>query len=183
VENPRRPRLAIAASPIQGLGVFAVEAIPRGAVILRVDDSRVVDQKHPLRPEDGESAIHRDFLPDGTVTLMCSPERHINHSCEPNSYVYSANRERFLLAMRDIAAGEEIFMDYALNAVDGEEWECRCGSDRCRGYHKCDFFTLPPKLQLEYLPYLDTWFAEVHVVRIQRLLAERYEPAAEKCWA
>jgi SET domain-containing protein len=172
VENPKRPRLAVATSSIQGLGVFAAEAINRGTVILRVDDSRVVDERHPLRPEDGESAIHRDYLPDGTVTLMRSPERYINHCCEPNSYVYSANRKRFLLAMRDIAAGEEIFMDYALNAVDGDEWECRCGVNRCRGFHKCDFFTLSPKLQLEYLPYLDPWFAEVHAARVQRLLAK-----------
>jgi SET domain-containing protein len=172
VESPKRPRLAIAASPIQGLGVFAVDAIRRGAVILRVDDSRVIDGEHPLRPEDGEFAIHRDFLPDGTVALMCSPERHINHSCEPNSYIYSANRKRFLLAMREIGAGEEIFMDYALNAADGDEWECRCNVPTCRGFHKCDFFTLAPQLQRDYLPFLDPWFAEVHAARIQRLLSE-----------
>jgi len=172
VDDSRRPRLVVADSPIQGLGVFALEAIARGTVILHVDDSRVVDEKHPLNGHDGELAIHRDFLPDGTVTLMRSPERHINHSCEPNAYIYSANRKRFLLAKRVIAAGEEIFMDYALNAVDGDEWECRCGVPACRGYHKCDFFALAPQLQREYLPYLDPWFAEVHAERIQRLLAE-----------
>jgi len=74
--------------------------------------------------------------------------------------------------MRDIAAGEEIFMDYALNAVDGDEWQCRCNARTCRGLHKCDFFTLPQNLQLEYLPYLDPWFREVHAARIQRLLVE-----------
>lgn len=163
----------MAGSPIQGLGVFAVEAIRRGAVVLRVDDSRVVDDGHPVRPEDGESAIHRDFLPDGTVTLMRPPERHINHSCEPNSYIYSANRARFLLAMRDIAKGEELLLDYALNAVDGDEWQCQCHARTCRGFHKCDFFTLSPGLQLEYLPYLDPWFAKVYAARIQQLLEGR----------
>jgi hypothetical protein len=152
--------------------VFATEAIHRGDVILRVDDSRVVNEEHPLKPEEGESAIHRDFLPDGTVTLMRSPECFINHSCQPNSFIYSALRERFLVAMRDIAAGEEIFTDYALNAVEGDEWECRCGAGACRGYHKCDFFALPKQLQREYLTYLDPWFASVHAARIRRLLAE-----------
>ena len=168
----RRPRLIVGASSIQGQGVFATESIHRGDVILRVDDSRVVNEKHPLKPEEGESAIHRDYLPDGTVTLMRSPECFINHSCQPNSYIYSAVQERFLLAMRDIAAGEEIFMDYALNAVEGDEWECRCRRAHCRGRHKCDFFTLSPELQREYLPYLDPWFAHLHAGRIQRLLEE-----------
>jgi SET domain-containing protein len=172
VANPQRPHLVVADSLIQGVGVFALEPISRGTVILRVDDSRVVDEKRPLRPEDGELSIHRDFLPDGTVTLMRSPERHINHCCEPNSFIYSVDRERFLRAKHDIAAGEEIFTDYALNAVDGDEWECRCGVPACRRYHKCDFFTLAPQLQREYLPYLDPWFAQVHAERIQRLLAK-----------
>ena len=171
MQHPQPPCLVVAASPIQGQGVFAIEAIDRGAVILRLDDSRVVDDTHPLRPEDGESSIHCDYLPDGTVTLMRSPECYINHCCEPNSYIYSAGRKRFLLAMRDIAAGEEILMDYALNAVDGDEWKCRCGVADCRGYHRCDFFTLSPQLQREYLPWLDPWFAEIHAARIQRLLA------------
>jgi hypothetical protein len=172
LKNPLCPRLVLAGSPIHGLGVFSLEAVRRGAVVLHVDNSRVVDAGHPLKPEDGESAIHRDFLPDGTVSLMRPPERHINHSCEPNSYICSANRERFLLAMRDIAAGEEVLMNYALNAVDGDEWQCRCTAPTCRGLHKCDFFALPPRLQLEYLPYLDPWFANVHAARIQRLLEE-----------
>ena len=170
----QRPRLIVGASSIQGQGVFATESIHHGDVILRVDDSRVVNEKHPLKPEEGESAIHRDYLPDGTVTLMRSPECFINHSCEPNSWTYSAGRERFLLAMRDIAAGEEIFMDYALNAVEGDEWECRCGAGVCRGYHKCDFFTLSPELQRKYLPYLDPWFADIHAGRIRRLLEESW---------
>jgi uncharacterized protein len=171
MQHPQRPCLVVAASPIQGQGVFAIDAIDRGTVILSLDDSRVVDVAHPLRPEDGESSIHCDYLPDGTVTLMRSPECYINHCCEPNSYIYSAGRERFLLAMRAIAAGKEILMDYALNAVDGDKWGCRCGVAHCRGYHKCDFFTLSPQLQREYLPWLDPWFAQIHAARIQQLLA------------
>jgi SET domain-containing protein len=172
VRPVQRPRLIVGASSIQGQGVFATEAIHRGDVILWVDDSRIVDEEHPLKPEEGESAIHRDYLPDGTVTLMRSPECFINHSCEPNSCIYSAARERYLLAMRHIAAGEEIVTDYTLNAIEGDNWECRCGAAACRGYHKCDFFALSPELQREYLPYLDPWFAHLHAGRIRRLLEE-----------
>jgi|SRR5215831_1238252 len=177
-EHPSR--VLIFPSPIQGYGVFLTEAVPRGSVLLHLDDSRVVDAEHPLRSEAGELEHHRDFLPDGTVVLMRSPERYINHSCDPNCYVYSAHRERFVLAKRDLAAGEEILVDYALNAVEGDEWECTCGAPRCRGLHKCDFFCLPFEVQRENLPYLDPWFSALHAGRIQLLLAGSVVRRAEQ---
>ena len=172
VQNLDSPRVAVLSSAIQGCGVFAVKAFRRGTVVLRIDDSRVVDSDHPLRIADGESPDHRDFLPDGTVVLMQSPECYVNHSCHPNCYVYSACRERFILTKCDVAAGEELLVDYAVNAVGGEYWYCRCGAVQCRGYHRCDFFALPVQVQREYLPYLDPWFAATHAFRIQQLLAE-----------
>jgi hypothetical protein len=164
--------LAVGPSGIEGTGFFAVEALSRGTVLLQLDDSRVLDSDHPLRPEDGESARHRDFLPDGTVVLMQDPEKYVNHSCDPNCYVYSAGRKRYLLTRRAVGAGEELLIDYALNAVGGEYWECHCGAAQCRGYHECDFFALSEQIQREYLPYLDPWFAAVHAKRIGWLLAE-----------
>ena len=173
-----RPRVVVKASPIHGLGVFAVDPIPAGQVIFAVDDSRIIDQANPLKPEAGELQHHADSLPDGTVVLMQPPERHINHCCAPNCYYYSANRARFVLAMHDIAAGEEILADYSINAVDGEAWDCRCGAPACRGRHRCDFFALPVTRQLEYLPCLDPWFAVVHSDRIQALLSACRPPLA-----
>jgi hypoxanthine phosphoribosyltransferase len=157
-------------SAIHGDGVFALQAIPRGAVIHRLDDSRVVDDAHPIRPDLGENPEHCDWLPDGTTVLMQRPAGYVNHSCNPNVSVYSVNGKRFITAMRDIPAGEEITFDYAINAVDGDVWECKCGEPTCRGRHKCDFFSLPESRQLEYLPYLDPWFAQVHRERILVLL-------------
>jgi hypothetical protein len=171
MEHRAHAHIAVRHSTIQGWGVFAVEALAAGAALLRFDDSREVDGDHPLRAEAGESARHQDYLPDGTVVLMSSPERYINHSCDPNSYVYSVDRVRFLLTKRDIAAGEEIVVDYSINAVDGDVWECRCGASGCRGLHKCDFFALPATVQRRNLQYLDPWFAAVHAKRIHRLLA------------
>jgi len=164
--------LTVRRSPIQGQGVFTRDAISPHAVILHLDDSRVIDLAHPLRPEDGESELHRDFLPDGTVILMQSPERYINHCCEPNCYIYSANRDRFLLSRRAISPEEELLVDYSLNAVDGDVWECRCGAVTCRGRHKCDFFALPAAVQRESLPYLDPWFSATHALAIQKLLMD-----------
>jgi len=164
------PSVSVSPSPVQGYGAFVDHAFRQGEVLLHLDDSRVVDAEHPLRPEAGEFECHRDFLADGTVVLMASPERYINHSCDPNSYISSIRRNRFLLAKRDLAAGEEILVDYALNAIDGDVWDCHCRSLNCRGVHKCDFFCLPVEIQRENLPFLDPWFASVHESRIQLLL-------------
>jgi uncharacterized protein len=162
--------IEVRSSQIQGVGVFATGLIATGDVVHRIDDSRVVDEAHPLKPELGEDPIHRDWLPDGTTVLMQGAAGRINHSCAPNVYICSARRVRFILAMRPINVGEELFFDYSIGAVNGDVWDCECGALNCRGRHKCDFFHLPPQRQLEYLPYLDPWFAAVHSDRILRLL-------------
>lgn len=157
-------------SAIHGTGVFAREPIRCGEVVLRIDDSRIVDDAHPVREDLGEDPDHCDWLPDGTIVLMQAPERYINHSCDPNVYAYSVDYERFIIARRDIAAGEELLWDYAINAFAGGTWTCRCGAPNCRGHHQCGFFSLPERRQLEYLPITDPWFARVHADRIRDLL-------------
>jgi len=66
--------------------------------------------------------------------------RFINHSCEPNCEVAIVRRRVFVEALRDIAAGEEIFYDYWYMTDDAYSLEdlcriypCRCGAPGCRG--------------------------------------------------
>jgi hypothetical protein len=55
----------------------------------------------------------------------------VNHSCEPNA---GMGGNVLLVSMRDIAAGEEITLDYALFLTDpGFAMECHCGAVACRG--------------------------------------------------
>ncbi len=161
-------------SNIEGVGVFATRSISEGEVIHRIDDSRVVDEAHPIRPDLEEDEKHCDYLPNGMVVLMQSPAGRFNHSCSPNIYHYSVNRQRFILAMRDIDEGEELHNDYSIDAIGGAVWTCRCGAANCRGTHQCDFFALSEERQLQYLPYLDPWFVEVHEDRICNLLKKNW---------
>jgi len=80
-------KIVLSASPIHGIGVFAAADISKGAPILKIDDSRIVSDEAPLRQSAGEYDYHCDYLAGGTVVLMQSPERHINHSCDPNVFV------------------------------------------------------------------------------------------------
>lgn len=55
----------------------------------------------------------------------------VNHSCAPN---VGMGGNVLLVSMRDIAAGEELTIDYALFMADpGFAMECRCGTAACRG--------------------------------------------------
>jgi len=161
--------LTVGASPVEGLGVFATCSVAPGELILVLDDSRVVDADHPLCPEAGELERHCDFLGGGRTVLMPVPSRYINSSCDPNTVVRTTDGIRHVIALRGIAAGEEITYDYLLNCHGGARWTCRCGSPRCRREVPASFFDLPRDEQLRLLPLLDTWFVEEHAHRIAEL--------------
>ncbi len=156
-------------SSIHGKGVFAAVDIKEGEQILKLDDSRVVTNDNPLRPEKGEYQHHCDYVENGKVILMQEPERYINHCCEPNVYVKTIDGTRYVYAIRNIKAGEEITFDYCINGYGDSIWQCLCGSPKCRKIIDIDFFHLPKQKKLEYLPYLDEWFIRENKKKIKEL--------------
>jgi SET domain-containing protein len=56
----------------------------------------------------------------------------VNHSCQPNCSTDQIKGKMWIIARRDIAAGEELTYDY--NLFDGDDdAPCLCGAKRCRG--------------------------------------------------
>jgi len=58
----------------------------------------------------------------------------INHCCDPNCETDEFDEHIWIIALRDIAAGEELTYDY--NLYDGDEDDpavCQCGAKNCRG--------------------------------------------------
>ncbi|HEV2708370.1 MAG TPA: SET domain-containing protein-lysine N-methyltransferase [Pyrinomonadaceae bacterium] len=160
----------VAESKIHGLGVFATRDFAEGEIILPIDDSRIVDDEHPLRPELNEQSYHCDYLAGGQTVLMRSPERHINSCCDPNTYVKTIDGVRHVVARKPIKAGEELTYDYIIDCHGGIVWQCSCGSSLCRGTIVSSFFELPRELQREYLPLLNEWFIEEHREKVEALL-------------
>ncbi len=80
-----------------------------------------------------------------------------NHSCDPNLWMQD---ERTVSARRDIAAGEELTIDYALMTVS-PDWRmaCQCGARLCRGVVTGNDWQLP-ELQQRYAghfsPFINT---------------------------
>jgi hypothetical protein len=84
------------------------------------------DSAFPIAPGLFLAALARDEY-DGVMM-------RVNHSCEPN---VGMGGSVLLVSMRDIAAGEELTIDYALFLGDpGFAMECRCGTAACRGVVK-----------------------------------------------
>jgi SET domain-containing protein len=159
--------VAVKKSRISGKGVFSSKNFREGEVILEIDDSYVVSDPSRLTKEQHEFEL--DYLADGKIVIMQVPEKYMNHSCDPNSYVKTVNGIRKVFAMRDIQKGEEIVGDYSINGHNEGTFKCRCGSKNCRLVYQGNFFKLPKALQKKYLPYLDDWFVEQFKDEIVRL--------------
>ena len=161
-------------SKIHGQGVFAKKAFRKGEILLEIDDSDPVLDRRKLTAEQ-EIFIDVFVTVDGKqkITWMKSPERFVNHSCDPNTYVLTDMRNgvRRVLALKDIRRGDELTWDYALNIW--EEWvgpvPCNCGAENCRGIIQGNYFTLPREIQRRYLPLLDEPFKKRFTEEIRSL--------------
>ena len=159
------PAVELKPSPIEGLGVFATLRFSTDDVIRRINVSREITEDAPLREDLGERFEHQSY-PDDRVVLIGSPDRHVNHSCDPNTYKRFEADAVYTIGRRPIEPGEEITYDYAINASGGNTWPCHCGATRCRGESGADFFELPDEIQREYRPLLAPWFVERHRRRL-----------------
>lgn len=157
-------------SPMQGNGVFASHDLKKGDFVLAIDDSHVVEDESKLTSD--QHAFDLDYL-DDKIVVMQSPEKFINHSCDPNVYVKTENGVRNIYAMRDIKKGYEIAYDYSINGDNEGTFECHCGSKNCRKVYQGNFFKLPTDIQLKYIPYLDEWFVKKHQDKIDQLVRGR----------
>lgn len=117
-----------------GKGVFALKTILPGAMIGEIEGEMIDDPEYTsnyaIDVEDG-----RQFEP-------AAPFRFVNHCCNPNCEfdffdlphvgVDEKQRRVFLFALREIAAGDELTIDY--NWPPTYAIPCRCGSVVCRGW-------------------------------------------------
>lgn len=144
----------------KGLGVFARRGFARGEFIFRRRHGRVVrnDQIETLSLEEQRHLCELD--PERSAVIL-SPGCYLNHSCEPNA-MRSGVR---VFARRNIARGDEITIDYRLNAFDDEEWPCLCGSGSCTGTVRGSFFSLDRGTQARYLPYAPAFIRREYRLR------------------
>ena len=125
--------LIIRSSAIHAAGCYTMDSIRKGARVVEYTGPRipkeVADEKYQNSPTtylfgvgDGSMVI------DGHGTAM-----FINHSCDPNCETEEVDGRVWIMAIRNIKAGEELTYDYFLYDGDDDEARCNCGSQGCRG--------------------------------------------------
>jgi uncharacterized protein len=134
----------IRASPIQGLGAFATELIPKGMRLIEYAGERLTTAQADARyPDDARRhhtflfAIDDDVVVDAAVDG--NDARFINHSCDPNCDAVVDNGRIWIETIRDVEPGEELAYDYAYELDERHSpaakrrYPCSCGAETCRG--------------------------------------------------
>ena len=120
-------------SNIEGRGLFALEPISKDEIVV-VKGGYVMThaQRNEVEVHLGpaEIQITEDlFIGPATQAEREGGMMHLNHSCEPNLGVQG---QIAFVALRDIAAQEELTFDYAMTDDEPYEMECNCRTRTCR---------------------------------------------------
>jgi uncharacterized protein len=132
--------LRVYRSRIHRVGVFAVEAIPRGKKVIEYTGERITMAQATARFKriwvpGGKRAIYllrlnRRWVLDGA--FHGSGAERINHGCDPNLKPKRIRGRMWFLSKRRIQPGEELTFDYRFSPR-GPVIRCQCGSRNCRG--------------------------------------------------
>lgn len=111
-----------------------------------------------ITPELG--AVEIQIGDDLFIAPVTAKERegsmlYSNHCCDPN---LGLQGNIIFVALRDIAAGEELTHDWCMTDDDTYETECTCGSANCRRVLTGKDWQRP-ELQARYRGYFSTYLA------------------------
>jgi len=125
--------LIIKSSAIHAAGCYTTRKIRKGARVCEYDGPRLSKREADKLYADRFVTYlfgvgERDTVIDGFGAAM-----FINHCCEPNCESQEQDGRVFIVALRDIAAGEELTYEYNLYDSDEQTQDCYCGRPRCRG--------------------------------------------------
>ena len=138
-------RIQTRRSGVHGKGVFALVDLAEGESLIEYV-GEVINwdealRRHPHDPQDPNHTFYFHIDEDHVIDAKHggNSSRWINHSCAPNCEADEDGGRVFIRALRDIAAGEELFYDYGLvidepytKALKAED-PCWCGAKKCRG--------------------------------------------------
>ena len=133
------PDLAIGPSKFHGQGTFATRRLGRGTLLLVIGGHIATLKEEaglPHNIQDAGVQVASDLVLTPRTSELAGGIGYVNHCCDPNAGFHG---QIFLVAIRDIAQGEEVSFDYAMCLGDSPHaapyrLECHCGSTLCRGW-------------------------------------------------
>jgi len=152
-------------------GLFTKCHIPKGTPVV-LWTGRIISSSQVLEMPPDERhytlQVDDDLMQAPFRQGVREPADFTNHSCEPNCGFGGSAK---LVAMRDLAPGEELTFDYAMSDSTFPkefEFECACGSKVCRGAFTEDDWKLP-SLQVRYAGYFSSYLARKIVSHYNQL--------------
>src|SRR5262245_53881696 len=128
------PKTRVKQSGIAGRGLYAIAPLVRDEIVSvkggHLIDRATLDQNKAVVNAADVQIAENLFIAPLTEDEFESVMMFLNHSCEPNVGVQG---QIVFVAMRDVAAGEELTVDYGTIDDDDETMACRCGAATCRG--------------------------------------------------
>ena len=127
------PHLVVRKSGINGKGCFAALPLPARRKIGELAGERISQREAQRRVAKGGKVRICDLDEKWSIDASRggNATAYINHSCAPNAFSRVVRGHMLFFALRDIAAGEEITLDYTPSQHPGRP--CRCGASDCRG--------------------------------------------------
>ena len=138
-------RIQVRRSGVHGKGVFALQDIAAGEVVAEyvgeIISWQEAQDRHPHDPSQPNHTFYFHVDEDRVIDANYggNASRWINHACEPNCETDEQDGRIFIVALQDIAAGEELNYDYGLMLEERytpklkAEYPCWCGAPSCRG--------------------------------------------------
>jgi hypothetical protein len=130
--------LIVRSSQIHAAGVYTTTDIKKGEKVVEYTGPRISKEKGDEIYE-GRDVTYLFGMDDGLIIDGHGIAAFINHCCDPNCETDEIDKKIWIIAVRDIAAGEELTYDY--NLYDGDEDDpafCFCGAKDCRGSMYCE---------------------------------------------
>lgn len=133
--DPQKYAVDVKASAIDGQGAFAAEAIPARRKIGEIRGESISVREARRRAKGAERIMIVEVSEKRAIDASRSgdPLRFTNHSCRPNASLRIRQGRVEFYAMRALAPGEEITVNYGETHHDGK-LRCRCGAPGCIGF-------------------------------------------------
>lgn len=144
-------RVEVKSSAIHGRGLFVRADIPAGARVIEYVGEKITKQESLSRCIANNEyifALNDTCDLDGNVSW--NPARFANHSCAPNCVAELDDERIWIVAIRDLQAGEEITFNYGYDLDEYRDHPCRCGAPGCVGYIVAEEFH--PQLRRQAAP-------------------------------
>ena len=121
-------------SAIDGHGAFAAEAVPPRLKIGEIRGESISVAEARIRATRSERIMIVELSSRRAIDFSKSadPMRYTNHSCQPNARLCIRQGRVEFYALRSIAPGEEITVNYGETHHEGR-LACRCGAPNCLG--------------------------------------------------